>query len=491
MELTKDQKKAYELMASGENVFLTGEAGTGKSFLLNEFIKDNQDKNILITAPTGIAAIEIDGATLHRTFNIPVKDLYKVHKGPRRANKAIMAADILVIDEISMCRLDVFEYVLKSIEQANKERHKDDACQIILVGDFLQLPPILSKDEIGIYKELYGHEQVFPFFSPMWNKFKFKIVELKEVVRQQGDDTLIQNLNKARRGDHSCITYFNKFVTPYKNLNNNAIFICPTNRAASEINKQKIDELEGSSQTYISEVTGEVKYSDKPTEDELELKVGARIMTLINNTEEGYSNGSMGTCIGLLIDGIIAEMDNGAVVKINRHEWEVKEYETVKGKNKEGKVEEKVKLKKIGSFEQLPIKIAFAITTHKSQGQTFDSVVIDPYAWDSGQLYVALSRVKSADGLQLSKAIRDNYLIANNNVLSFYDQDIEKNLQEEVKKQLDTESNEATKDEELIPIKLKTMYFPENHAGILHEVSDAIMSNDKERFLEIANKIWK
>lgn len=492
MELTKDQQKAYDLMMSGKNVFLTGEAGTGKSFLLNKFIEDNEDKKILITAPTGIAAIEIGGATLHRTFDIPVKDLHKISAGPKKVNDAVDAAEILIIDEISMCRLDVFEYVLKAIQIADRYRHPDDRYQIILVGDFLQLPPILSKDESSLYNELHGHSQVFPFFSPLWNVFNFSTIELKEVVRQQGDDVLIKNLNLARRGDSSCIPYFNNFVSSYDKFNDDAIFICPTNKKASEINNQKIDELDGDPVTYKSTVEGDVSYSDKPTDDELTLKVGARIMTLVNDSSFEYFNGSMGTCTMLCDGGIIAEMDNGSNVFIGFHEWEVRKYDMKEKKDpKTGTVKKEVKLKKIGSFTQLPIKVAFAITTHKSQGQTFDKAIIDPYAWDNGQLYVALSRVKTSEGLQLSKRISQNYLTANSSVLEFYKKYEEFLAKKDEDNKAAVQKDENIDREEIVTKDLVAMFFPKEYSEVLHEAVDSILANDKERFLEIADKIWE
>lgn len=425
-KLTKDQKNAYELMSSGENVFLTGKAGTGKSYLINEFINTNSNKNILITAPTGIAAIEVGGSTLHRTFKIPVKDIHKVSRGPRYVDNVLDEGDILIIDEISMCRLDVFDYVMKSIKLANKKRgNSRRPYQMILVGDFLQLPPILGRDELLTYRQIYGHQEVFPFYSSLWSQNRFNTIELKDVVRQEGDNLLIDNLNLARRGDRRCLQYFNNFVVPPNQYDKDAIFICPTNKKAKTVNDAKIDMLNGRGKTYDAKISGEVLNSDKPTDDSLFLKVGARIMTLVNNPSEGYVNGSMGTCIELGSDFIKVEIDKtGDVVTINPYTWEVNKYDVEKSLLEEdgkARLVNKPKLKKIGEFKQLPIKVAFAITTHKSQGQTFDKVVIDPYAWDSGQLYVSLSRVKSSRGLQLTSYIRPNYLLANQGVVNFYD----------------------------------------------------------------------
>ena len=476
MGLTKDQKHAFAILSSGANVFLTGEAGTGKSYLLQEFIADNADKKILVTAPTGIAAIEIGGATLHRTFRIPVGDLAKIHRGPRRVSKVVEAADILIIDEISMCRLDVFEYVLAAVKMANHKRKDRGDIQIILVGDFLQLPPILRKDELPLYRELHGHASVFPFFSPLWDSFSFQTVILREVVRQQGDLDLLDNLNRARRGDASCIPYFNRFVTEAEAVDEEAIHICPTNKKAGEINTKKTRALPGPSVVYEGYTEGEVQPSDKPTDEKIELREGARVMLLVNNPTEGYSNGSMGTCLEMGEDSLVVELDSGRVIEVAPYEWSVHRYASSTKKNKEtGKEETTIELRRIGLFVQLPIKVAFAITTHKSQGQTFDRVVINPYAWDSGQLYVALSRVRSSSGLQLSAPILSRYLIADGQVLDFY----------EIYPQKEEAAAPTSYD-----LQLAAMYFPKLYEGILHEVVQSLLHNDKERFLEIARRVW-
>lgn len=167
MKLTKSQKEAMDLLLKGQNVFLTGEAGTGKSFLLNQFVTKVKDKNVLLTAPTGIAALNINGATLHRTFHLAT-DIVGLAQEPTEnsISDVVKKADILIIDEISMCRLDVFEKVLKSILKADRK------VQIVLVGDFLQLPPVLVEKEKGAYESYHG-KKIFAFESDLWKEFNF------------------------------------------------------------------------------------------------------------------------------------------------------------------------------------------------------------------------------------------------------------------------------------------------------------------------------
>lgn len=410
MELNALQEVFFRRMKSGENIFLTGKAGTGKSFLLNYFIEyaKTQKKKVLVTAPTGIAAINVGGSTLHRTFLIPL-DLKGIHAGPVGENKVVKEADILIIDEISMVRKDVFEFVMKSVKSNNKK------IQIILTGDFFQLPPILRDgEEKDYYKHLYGDYRIYPFQSRFWGEFNFVTLELQEVVRQT-DIELIENLNLARVGDERCISYFNQFCNKIPEIDE--INICSTNRKAAEINNEKISSLKGNVKKYYSEISGEVTNPDKPTEDTLALKVGSRVMILINDPGLEYSNGSLGVIKGLRDDGIEIKLDDGGVVFVTRHTWEVNKYFVTK--NNKGK--KTFELRRIGEFTQMPVKPAFAITIHKSQGQTFEKVCVHPNSWDSGQLYVALSRCQTEKYFRLGQPIKNEFLLADDEVLKFYE----------------------------------------------------------------------
>ena len=423
MSLTKDQKDALELMESGYNVFLTGKAGTGKSYLLEYFISKSKERNkrILITASTGIAAINIGGATVHRTFKVPI-DMMKIHNSQGRKNEVVSKADIIIIDEVSMLRMDVFDYVIRTINKNNP------GCQIILTGDFLQLDPILrSGTEKDLYESYYGENKLFCFQSGFWDALDIKTIELKEVVRQQDDTELVKNLNLARVGDLSCIPYFNKFTNNTTIDEEEAIAICGTNRKASEINRAKTDEITNIPRIYNAIISGDVKYSDMPNDKQIILKKGCRVMTLINNPEEGYYNGSLGTVVSAELGSVVVELDNGREVRVNEYKWDIEEYQP--SDNEEG-----FKLVTIGEYTQIPLKIAFAITIHKSQGQTFKNVIIHPESWSNGQLYVALSRCTDEEGLKLAYPIKERYLRANEDVINFYYKDEYYKEQEEVRK---------------------------------------------------------
>lgn len=449
MSLSNDQKLAYKLMDSGSNVFLTGKAGTGKSYLLDYFIKEKQKdgKSVIVTAPTGVAAINVNGATLHRTFKIPF-DIISIFNGPKALLNAeiIRAADVFIIDEISMVRKDIFEYVMKYISRCKKN------IQIIFTGDFLQLESVLTAKDAPIYRNLYGNMDTFCFQSPMWLEFAFNTVELKEVIRQDNNSKLVENLNKARVGDPTCIPYFNQFVGK-KIDTTEAIEICGTNNDAFRINKAKLDSLPGSYRVKEAIIKGDVKKSDMPTDEKLFLKEGCRVMTLINNPEQNYYNGTLGTILRISNETIDVELDNGHIASVERYQYDIKEYQSVDEKESsntdnedfledffkdysESKDENKpkieveeendkpnkkvIKLVKVGSFTQFPLKVAFAITIHKSQGQTFENLIIHPRSWSYGQLYVALSRCKDEKGLSLASPIYEKYLKANPEVVNFY-----------------------------------------------------------------------
>ena len=406
MKLTKSQKEAMNLLLKGQNVFLTGEAGTGKSFLLSQFVTKVKDKNILLTAPTGIAALNINGATLHRTFHLAT-DIVGLAQEPTETSisDVVKKADILIIDEISMCRLDVFEKVLKSILKADKK------IQIVLVGDFLQLPPVLVEKEKDAYESYHG-KKIFAFESDLWKEFNFVTKQLTEVVRQKDLD-FVANLNKCRYGDKSCLEYFN-------NLNNeaeNVIQICGRNKDVKMINNSALRKLKGKKKTYearmkVIDSDYKISDSDKVVDDSITLKIGAKVMLAVNLAKDGVYNGQIGVVKELNEASVLVDFD-GKEVAVADYTWAINAYELFDGKPR---------LVEIARYTQIPLKLAFAITVHKSQGQTFKKAIVHPDLWQAGQLYVALSRVAKSDGLFLYSKIKDEFLIADQRVLDFYNQ---------------------------------------------------------------------
>jgi len=411
MSLTRSQQKAFSLMLSGENIFLSGQAGTGKSYVLQRYLEYVKDKkNVLVCAPTGIAAVNVGGSTIHRTFKAPIGPIIT---GPRKPPSTVVQADVIVIDEISMCRSDLFEYVAQAIIQAeNTTPFKPK--QLIVIGDFHQLPPVVTDADREILPDIGDG---FAFQSVAWKIFDFRTVMLTEVIRQK-DTEFIANLNRIRHGDASGLHWMNANASKKPNI---GIHLCPTNKQAAAINAAALASIYTPSRTYTAFEKGEVKDSDRPTDCELTLKPKARVMMLVNDQNEKYQNGSLGTIKSLGDDIIEVDLDNGNTVEVCQYRWEIVQYKVEAKKEKSGNVVEKLKTDVIGVFCQFPVKIAYAVTIHKSQGQTYDHVNLHPNCFAAGQLYVALSRVTSIKGIHLTIPIKPNNLITSPEVIDYYD----------------------------------------------------------------------
>lgn len=411
--LNQQQFYGYSIMMSGRNVFLTGKAGVGKSYVLDKFISDAQaeEKNVVIVAPTGIAAININGVTVHRAFKVPIKPLVE---DARKIPSTIKEADVIVLDEVSMCRMDLFDYISKIIIQASNYRVRyldKKPIQFIVCGDFFQLPPVLLDKDKDILERHYGKQidKGFAFQSEYWDYFNFANIVLDEVVRQK-DQNFITALNMTRVGDTRGLKYFWQHSSKY--AINKAIMLCGTNKAAKDKNEYELGLLSTPENEFIATVSGDVKDSDKVVDERLLLKIGARVMTVINDTAMRYQNGSLGTVVNISNEFVYVEIDDsGQIVEIERASWDIKDYVLEKGK---------IKQKTVGTYIQFPLKLAYAITIHKSQGQTYDAINLNPYCWDCGQLYVALSRVRSIDKLFITQYPSDRFLVTSNEVINFY-----------------------------------------------------------------------
>lgn len=424
--LREQQKKALKAMESGKNVFLSGEAGTGKSFVLRQFVEQHKSKEMIICAPTGIAALNIGGVTLHRAFGAPVRPIHYTELG--KYSDVIAEAEMIIIDEISMCRADLFEFVAKSILEAERisGKHK----QVIVVGDFFQLPPVFPEKDKKLLPELSGSG--FAFTAPSWHVFNFETIVLNDIVRQSDID-FVQALNSVRCGDKTSIKWINTHTSVNENLD--AIYVCGKNKQAKEINLRKIRGLEGKEYIYRATIDGDVLDSDKPTEDELHLKVGAKVMTLTNTKE--YQNGSICTIKKCYSDHIIVLLEDGQETEIDFFTWEIVEYKHTK---------QEIVKDVIGKFSQLPVKLAYAVTIHKSQGQTYDAINLYPGCFAAGQLYVGLSRCKSLNQLHLMQPISNNDLIVAPEVISFYENVTKSNIElPETENENVTNSNNARK----------------------------------------------
>lgn len=417
--LTPSQLSAAQDLLAGENVFLTGDAGTGKSFLLDRYIEylDAVRKPKLVMAPTGIAALNIrDGVTIHRAMRVPfgVLDARK----PQKAPKVLKVADVVVIDEISMVRIDLFEYVMKRVEDVMTYSNK----QVVLCGDFFQLPPVMTDKDKPAVLQLYPKcFKGYCFLSPMWNDFGFRNHVLHEVVRQQ-DPELQRELDMARRGDVSCLDYFNsRSRSSWRYLPEDVPVLCATNKMAETINSERVKALCGERYVYVGRAEGKINKGDYAVEQRVELCEGARVMAVVNDPEGNYVNGSVGTVVACWPNEVQVRFDDDPVARdVEVRKWEIVDSQVVETV-RDGEKVLTVETEKIGSYEQIPLKLAYAFTIHKSQGKTFEKLCVQTTTFEAGQLYVGLSRVKSAENLTVFPKIDPDRLRANEDVLAFYE----------------------------------------------------------------------
>ncbi len=411
IDLKLKQQEALGLMKTGANVFLTGKAGTGKSFVTDLFTAwaEEKDKNILICAPTGIAALNIGGATIHRTFKLPINyvsdssHLYSSNEG----RALIEAADIVLIDEVSMLRADTFSHVEYKMRESALSGSAFGGKQIIVLGDFYQLPPVINNEERADLKSHFGGH--YAFECQAWKDAKFKMIELDEVVRQS-DLEFVDALNSIREKN----VHSNKslgYVNHNSNgdlMENDVVTLCFTNKVAEQINKKELAKIETLPVEFIASVSGTVKESEKPVPEHLELKVGAKVIFCVNDQDGRFVNGTTGHVTGFEDDFIIID----DCISIKRNKWEITE---PKLNESTRKIEHDV----IGTFEQYPIKLAWAITIHKSQGQTIKGRVhmqMDGSFRPHGALYVALSRCTDINNLSLDREIGTYDLVVDESV---------------------------------------------------------------------------
>lgn len=297
--------------------------------------------------------------------------------------------------------------------------------QVVLVGDFFQLPPVVTDADRPILMSWYpGNEEGYAFKSLLWQGMAFEPHVLTEVVRQS-DPEFIGELNRARIGDRGCVDYFNaRSVSDRHRAPAEDLWLCATNRMASTINEERVEELVkggGKARTYTASTFGDVKQSDKATDDKLRLIEGARVMLLANMPDHGLSNGSLGTVVETGDGSVTVDFDDCPYeVEVEPKEWRVLKSTIRDTVGKDGRPTQELVTDTVGTFTQIPLRLAFAITIHKSQGQTFDRCAVHTKVFGAGMLYVALSRCTTFDGLTVWPKIERSRLYANQTVIDFY-----------------------------------------------------------------------
>lgn len=447
--LTDEFKEAFYIMntpKSSDNyaqcIYITGKAGTGKSTLL-QYFKQTSKKKVIILAPTGIAAINVGGQTIHSFFEFPIVLLQKKHVDFMRTEKRdlLRKTDTIIIDEISMVRADVIDAIDWSLRlNMMKKDIPFGGKQIIMIGDIYQLPPVVESALEDYFNDKY--KSPYFFSANIFKDVQIHKIQLKKIFRQT-DNIFIDILNSVRNNNITSeeIDILNERKT-YDDIKS-SITLTATNSVANKINQRELFMLDTPEKTYQSTISGAFDVKSYPTDEFLTLKVGAQVMLIKNDNpipnENGvkprrrYVNGTIGEISELNENNIIVNIDGRNEV-IELAIWEKLEYtydyviseeydpdtdSVIKTKSKEKEISTKI----IGRFVQYPFKLAYAITVHKSQGKTFDSIIIDFGfgAFAHGQAYVGLSRVKSLEGLHLRKNIKRSDIILDNRVVNFMD----------------------------------------------------------------------
>lgn len=422
LDLNEEFVKAFHLAEKTEkNLFITGKAGTGKSTFLNYF-RENTTKDIAVIAPTGVAAVNVKGQTIHSFFNFkPDITLYKVKEIKPKNPNLYKKLDCIVIDEISMVRADILDCIDSFLRIHGPNKKKPfGGIQMIFIGDLYQLPPVVTSREKGIFKELY--KTPYFFSSNVFQKCEFEFIELEKVYRQS-DPEFIEILNSIRNNTvtDEIIEKLNKKVNPDFNPSEDEfyIYLTTTNKMAEEVNFDKLSRIKNKEFKYYGFVDGEFSEQDLPTSQELIVKVDAQVMLLNNDTKGRWINGDIGKIVEINTkktepDVILVELPNGEIVEVTPFTWEM--YEFYYDKNRK-----KILTDVVGQFTQYPLKLAWAITIHKSQGLTFDKVLLDigRGTFSHGQLYVALSRCRSLEGLVLKKPVYQKNVLLDRRIIKF------------------------------------------------------------------------
>lgn len=425
--LNKEQKKALSYALKGDNLFISGGAGTGKSFLLRVIAWELRErrKEVVVTAPTGIAAAAVDGATLHHTFGLPV-DLFTEKKGKLkvRVPKEILQMDVLIVDEISMVRMDLFDAVIQCVRGIQNKSGKE--IQIILIGDFYQLPPVVNAkhgDDIAL--QAYYHRNVgnaYAFQADSWDSLNLRPILLRQIVRQQNQE-FASHLNRLREGDDTTIDYFNSHSVPQP-LRNVPSLYC-YNAAVETKNMAELAKLPGEPIPLEADVhlmKGAAPLTDEEKKEvphEISLKPGAKVVITENALDGLYHNG---TCA--IFNEYDAKYDCLIVTLLGQDGSERERtilykcsFPIYKYVIQDGHIQRKT----VATVVQFPVRLAYALTVHRGQGQTYDAVNVQPNCFSPGQLYVALSRVRDIDHMHIQGRIKTSDLIVDKAVKDFYE----------------------------------------------------------------------
>ena len=414
----KQQVMAFDLIANtNSSFFLTGRAGTGKTTFLRK-VQQLVDKQFITLAPTGVAAILAGGDTIHSFFGLPMDVCTPGTMGKMSEARilTLIHTDTIIIDEVSMVRCDIIDAIDYTMRKTLRSSLPFGGKQVIFVGDMFQLPPVAKRGAEGeLMHDLYHTDDFFFYKADVIKRTRLVKIEFQKVYRQE-DEQFLQILENVRlnKTTPENLMHLNERVCQPTKEDGMVITLASLNKTADTINQKRLAEIDSEEYTYEGTVTGKFEEKRFPVDLTLKLKVGAQVMFTRNDQQKRWANGTIGTVTKLSKDEIQVTTDGGATYVVPNCSWESYSYEY----DRESR---KMKKELQGTFTQYPLRLAWAITVHKSQGMTFDKLYLDLSRgmFAAGQLYVALSRVRSLGGLYLSRPIIPQYAHTSREVLAY------------------------------------------------------------------------
>lgn len=416
---------------TNRDIFITGKAGTGKTTLLHD-IRHKITKRVAVAAPTGIAAINADGVTLHSLLKLPTETvLPTMQRGLNRKTtgdvlaglsfspdkeKVLKELEVLIIDEVSMLRADLLDVIDKVLSDVRKNPDSFGGVQVIYIGDLFQLPPVVSDDEELDLSRYY--KSVFFFDANVVQRSPPVYIELEKVYRQSASQfiTLLNHIRENNVSKDDLAILSERMVSAVNPIPDEQIITLTSHKKwAKQINVDALNKLAGEVQLFSASVEGQIEKRKLPFELELELKVGAQVMFVKNDSsaDRKYFNGEIGKVVGLSSNLVDVQLANGDRITVEPEKWQNMEYRPING-------EIGFEQTATGEVKQLPLRLAWAITIHKSQGLTFDKAIIDAgKSFEAGQIYVALSRVRSLKGVYLTSPIGLENLYSKPSIIAY------------------------------------------------------------------------
>ncbi|RMF04259.1 MAG: AAA family ATPase [Bacteroidetes bacterium] len=421
LELNGDFQYALDRMEhSNDLLFITGRAGTGKSTLLQLF-RQTTHKKVIVLAPTGVAALNVKGQTIHSFFGFPPRLLDPLRDIKRRRHRKLYEqVDTIVIDEISMVRADMLDNIDYFLRLHRNNGQPFGGVQMIFFGGLFQLPPVVSSEvERHFFQSTYNSPYFFS--ARVMQGVSLETIELHKVYRQENRHFLrLLEAIRLNRLDYDDLEALNMRYNPEDYEPEQAITLSARNATVNAINRRELEAIPMPSRTYVAKVTGRFPEHLFPTDAALELKLNAQVMFLRNDPDKRFVNGTIGKVVKLEEDAITVLVESDGkkqYIKTERYEWEVLKYKV------DEQQADKISTDTLGTFKQFPLRLAWAITIHKAQGKTFDKVVIDlgRGAFEHGQTYVALSRCRTLKGIVLKQLLRPRDVIMDERVVAFYE----------------------------------------------------------------------